>query len=187
MSNVACPELSPVETLHENPWFSLRNRGGYFTIEYHLRQVVILPVVGEDSIAMVRVKRPIIGDISLELPAGAIDSNEAPVRAAARELAEESGIVISELGRYVAMPPIAESPTRVPRLSYVFRVDVSEREYADRRPHDNEIHSVERIQVGDLPKMMTAGEIYVAVPLAILAVFFSSYQFGVSHSLPYVR
>ena len=72
LSTLACPELVPVETLHENPWYSVRNRGGFFTVEYHLRQVVVLPVVNQDSIAMVRVKRPVINDMPLELPAGGL-------------------------------------------------------------------------------------------------------------------
>jgi 8-oxo-dGTP pyrophosphatase MutT (NUDIX family) len=174
LSNVVCDRLQPVETLHENAWFALRNRGGYFTVEYHLQHVAVLPVVGGDSIVMVRVKRPVIGDQTLELPAGGIENGENPASAAARELAEETGIRVAEISRFVPMPPIAVSSTRMPKLSYVFRVEVSEQEFATRRPHDNEIHSVERIAVERLPGMMARGEIYVSVPLAILGVFLTS-------------
>ena len=183
LTNIACPELSPVETLHENPWFSVRNRGGYFTTEYRLRQVVVLPVVHKDSVAMVRVKRPVISDMTLELPAGGVEKGEAPAFAASRELAEESGILISDLSRYVPMPPIAGSPTRMPRLIYVFRVDVSEQEYEERRAHDEEIDSVQRIPVRNLAQMMINGEIYVAVPLAVLGIFLSLHQFGGTQSI----
>ena len=181
LSEIACPDLSPVEILHDNPWFSVCKPGGYFTVEYHRLQVAVLPVVNGDSIAMVRVKRPVINDMTLELPAGSVENGEEAAFAAARELAEETGIVISDLGRYVPMPPIAISSTRMPRLSYVFRVDVSEQEYAERRAHDDEIDSVERIPVRDLAKMMAEGEIYVAVPLAVLGIFLSSHQYGVPH------
>jgi 8-oxo-dGTP pyrophosphatase MutT (NUDIX family) len=174
LSDVACDGLQPVETLHENSWFALRNRGGYFTVEYHLRHVAVLPVISRDSVAMVRVKRPVIGDETLELPAGGIESGEQPASAAARELAEETGIHVSDIGRFVPMTPIAVSSTRMPKLSYVFRVEVSEQEFAARRPHDNEIHSVERIAVEQLPGMMARGEIYVSVPLAILGIFLTS-------------
>ena len=149
LSSIACKELLPVETLHENPWFSLRNRGGYFTIDYHLPQVAILPVVNGDSIVMVRVKRPVINDMPLELPAGGAEKGEAPVQAASRELMEETGIFIADMSRFLPMPPIAISSTRVPNLAYVFRVDVSEKEFADKHHHDDEIHTVERFSLGD--------------------------------------
>ena len=181
LSEIACPRLSPAQIVHQNPWFSVWNRGGYFTVEYHHRQVAVLPVVNGDAIALVRVRRPVIDDVTLELPAGAVEKDEDPVHAASRELAEESGIVISDLGRYVPMPPIAVSSTRMPRLSYVFRVDVSEREFAERRPHDDEIHSVERIPVGDLAEMISGGAIYVSLTLAVLGIFLNPHRAGVPH------
>lgn len=182
LSEIACPGLSPVETLHDNPWFAVRNRGGYFTIEYHLRQVIVLPIVNHDSIAMVRVNRPVINDMPLELPAGGVKKDENPAHAASRELAEEAGILICDLERYLPMPPIAVFPTRVPNLASVFRVEVSEQEFAERQPHDDEIHRVERISVVDLAKMMATGEIYVSTPLAVLGVFLGSRQIGITHS-----
>jgi ADP-ribose pyrophosphatase len=166
--------LQPVETLHENSWFALRNRGGFFTVEYHLRQVVVLPVVNSNSVVMVRVKRPVIGDETLELPAGSVESGEEPVSAAARELAEEAGIRVFDVSRYVPMAPIAVSSTRIPKLGYVFRLEVTEQEFAARQPHDSEIHGVERIAIEQLPGMMARGEIYVSVPLAILGIFLTS-------------
>jgi ADP-ribose diphosphatase len=171
LTEAACTELQPVATLHENPWFAIRNRGGFFTLEDHLRTVVVLPVVDDDSIVMVRAKRPVIADVSLELPAGAVEDNENPAVAAARELAEETGIEISNLERFVAMPPIAVSPNRMPMLSYVFRVDISDREFTQRGPYDHEIHSVVRVATSNLPDMMVSGEIYVSVPLAVIGIF----------------
>jgi 8-oxo-dGTP pyrophosphatase MutT (NUDIX family) len=174
LTEAACTELQPVATLHENPWFCIRDRGGYFTLEYHLRTVVVLPVVNDRSIVMVRAQRPVICDMSLELPAGAVEQNEIPQFAAARELAEETGIEISQLERFIPMPPISISPNRTPMLSYVFRIDVSEREFEKRGPHDSEIHSVLSIAISDLPRMMACGEIYVSVPLAIIGIFLAA-------------
>ena len=74
--------------VHENPWFSVRNRGGFFTVEYHETQVLVLPVIEDRAVVMVRVKRPVINDMTLELPAGGTEPGEDPERAAVRELAE---------------------------------------------------------------------------------------------------
>jgi 8-oxo-dGTP pyrophosphatase MutT (NUDIX family) len=174
LSTLACPELVPVETLHENPWYSVRNRGGFFTVEYRLRQVVVLPVVNQDSIAMVRVKRPVINDTPLELPAGALEKDEDAATGAARELLEETGIKVTNLDRFISMAPISVSSTRNPNLSYIFKVDISEKEYVNRQPHDDEIYSVERFAINDLAKKMASGEIYVSVTLAVLGIFLAS-------------
>ena len=174
LSTLACPELVPVETLHENPWYSVRNRGGFFTVEYRLRQVVVLPVVNQDSIAMVRVKRPVINDTPLELPAGALEKDEDVATGTARELLEETGIKVTNLDRFISMAPISVSSTRNPNLSYIFKVDISEKEYVNRQPHDDEIYSVERFAINDLAKKMASGEIYVSLTLAVLGIFLAS-------------
>ena len=174
LSTLACPELVPVETLHENPWYSVRNRGGFFTVEYRLRQVVVLPVVNQDSIAMVRVKRPVINDTPLELPAGALEKDEDAATGAARELLEETGIKVTNLDSFISMAPISVSSTRNPNLSYIFKVDISEKEYVNRQPHDDEIYSVERFAINDLAKKMASGEIYVSLTLAVLGIFLAS-------------
>ena len=174
LSTLACPELVPVETLHENPWYSVRNRGGFFTVENRLRQVVVLPVVNQDSIAMVRVKRPVINDTPLELPAGALEKDEDVAIGAVRELLEETGIKVTNLDRLISMAPISVSSTRNPNLSYIFKVDISEKEYVNRQPHDDEIYSVERLAINDLAKKMASGEIYVSLTLAVLGIFLAS-------------
>ena len=174
LSTLACPELVPVETLHENPWYSVRNRGGFFTVENRLRQVVVLPVVNQDSIAMVRVKRPVINDTPLELPAGALEKDEDAATGAARELLEETGIKVTNLDSFIPMTPISVSSTRNPNLSYIFKVDISEKEYVNRQPHDDEIYSVERFAINDLAKKMASGEIYVSLALAVLGIFLTS-------------
>lgn len=176
MSTLACTELVPVETLHENPWYSVRNRGGFFTVEYRLRQVVVLPVVDQNSIVMIRVKRPVINDAPLELPAGAIEKGEDVAAGAARELLEETGIKVTNLNRFISMAPISVSSTRNPNLSYIFKVEISEKEYFNRQPHDDEICSVERFAINDLAKKMTSGEIYVSLSLAVLGIFMISRQ-----------
>ena len=91
-----CTDLQPIKTLHQNPWFSLKTRGDYFTIEPSFGVVLILPVVEAHSIVLVEVKRPVLDDMhSLEIPAGGLEKNESPQEGALRELHEETGIKIS--------------------------------------------------------------------------------------------
>lgn len=172
-----CDQLLPVNTLHENPWFALKNRGGYFTIEYHLAQVVILPIVDHNSIVMLRVKRPVLGDNPLELPAGAIEEGETPEAGAARELAEEAGIVIQDLQRFQPMPPLAVSPNRNPKLSYIYKVHLSKEEFSQRNQHDDEILQVELYTVEEVKKMICKGEIYISIPIAVISNYLFSQAF----------
>lgn len=166
-----CDSLQPVVTVHKNKWFSLMNRGGYYTLEYHQPQVVILPVVDNRSIVMVRVKRPVMADNVLELPAGGAKENEAPLEAAAREFKEEVGIKIEMLDRFQLLPSIAISPNRYPVLPWIYQVDISKQEFDIRDPHDDEIVSVECFTFEEVKEKIIQGEIYVSLPLAIVSRF----------------
>lgn len=115
----------PVRTVHINPWFVVRDRGGYFPTEYKQPQVIILPIIDNHSILMIRVKRPVIADSTLELPAGSVKRNEPPLTAAAREFAEETGIEIEDTRRFMAKAPISSSPNRTPTLMYIYQIFLS--------------------------------------------------------------
>jgi len=173
LSEVTCPSLKPVELLHENNWFTVNRRGSYYTVEYRQPQVIVLPIVERRAVVMVRVKRPVLDDVTLELPAGGSDGSEAPADAAAREFAEETGIEVAP-GRLVAMPPLAVSPNRMPKLVYVFQVDLTQPEFDARGPHDDEIEKVELVPLDEAVRMIAMGKIYVAVPVAIIGTYLLS-------------
>ena len=52
-----CFSMDPVKAIHENQWFRVRNRGGFFTTEYLRPKVIILLIVDNHSLVMVKVKR----------------------------------------------------------------------------------------------------------------------------------
>ena len=166
-----CDSLQPVVTVHENKWFSLMNRGGYYILEYHQPQVVILPVVDNHSIVMVKVKRAVIADNVLELPAGGAKENEAPLEAAVREFQEETGIKIDRIDRFQLLPPIAISPNRYPILPWIYQIDILKQEFDTRDPHDDEVVSVECFTFEEVKEKIIQGEIYVSLPLAIVSRF----------------
>ena len=166
------PFLKPIETIHENQWFTLQNRGGYYVLEYKNVQVAVLPIVENHSIVMVRVKRPVIADITLELPAGGAKNEESPVAAGARELREETGIDIREFDRFQLLPPLAVCPNRYSSLPYIYQIHISEREFNLRENHDEEVISVENIPFEEVKRLIAQGEIYVSLPIAIISRFF---------------
>lgn len=166
-----CRDLLPVETVHENPWFCVKNRGGFYTIEYEHPQVLVLPIVDRSSIVMVRAYRPIISDETLELPAGSVNKDETPINGAVREFVEETGIEINEPNRFEMLPPLVHTP-RSPCLPYIFQIHLSQQEYDQRAFHDGEIVGVECLKFNDVQNKIGAGEIYIGLQIAILMRFF---------------
>ena len=162
-----CISLIPVETVHENPWFSVRNRKGYFTIEDNMPQVLILPIVNNNAIVMVRVERPVVADITLEIPAGGTKDGESPVEAASREMTEETGISVSDLNRFQMLPPLIHMP-RSPVLSYIFQVHLTQQEFDLRKKHNHEITSVECFTFDDIFRKIAEGEIYIGLHIAVI-------------------
>jgi len=175
LTQVACAGLAPAQLLHENAWFTVWRRGDYYTAEYRQPQVIVLPVVENCAVVMVRVKRPILDDSTLELPAGGSEDAEGPEDSAARELGEEAGIRVLA-SRMVPMPPLAISPNRMPKLAYVFRVDLTQKEFDGRGDHDNEIEKVELVPLHEVARMITTGRIYVSVPVAVIGTYLISRQ-----------
>jgi len=169
-----CETLQPVAEVHRNPWFSVCDRAGRFTVEYHQRQVAVLPVVDRTSVVMVRPKRPVLDDCPLEFPAGGIETDETAAAAAARELLEETGIGLIDVDRFVPLPPIATAPNRTPMLGSIFRVDLTCAEFEARGEFDDEIAAVERFGVEDLRQLVADGGVYVTLPLSMLLHFFFS-------------
>jgi ADP-ribose pyrophosphatase len=167
-----CPSLIPIQIVHENPWFTVNNRGGYFTTEMKEAQGVVLPIIEKKSIILVRVFRPVINDYTLELPAGGFSlKDEAPEKGLRRELAEETGIFIEDCARLEPLPPISVSPNRNPNLIFPFKVDISQDEFQDRKDHDNEVVEVLSMSFNQVVRLINSGEIYVALPIAVILRF----------------
>lgn len=159
---------SGVVTVHENPWFRIRSRDDYFSLEYGVPQVVILPVVGNE-ILLVKVKRPFICDQTWELPAGGAHKGEMAVEAARRELLEETGICIDNLNRFEPLKTLSEMPNRSPELLLCFMTRLTHREFEARGCHENEITELKLMDATAIKQAIITGEMYLSAPIAIIA------------------
>lgn len=62
-----------------------------FLVDDDKDSVQILPITKDKKVVLVRQYRPTTEEVSLELPGGGMEKGEAPGKAAARELLEETG------------------------------------------------------------------------------------------------
>ncbi len=161
--------------VHRNSWFCVRNRDGYFTLEYDQPQNVVLPVIDDKYILLIKSIRPIINDIPWELPAGGSESNESCAQALQRELAEETGIIISDIDRFIELPPLSEMPGRMPQLLNVYSIELTMKEYDSRGAYDsNEVRGVEIFTFPEIARMIGSNDIYLAPVNAILSRYLLS-------------
>jgi 8-oxo-dGTP pyrophosphatase MutT (NUDIX family) len=83
----------------QNPWYSVRQdevirpdgNTGVFNVVECGKSVFILPVTEEGKILLVHLYRYPTQNAGWELPAGGVEAGETPLRAAKRELQEETG------------------------------------------------------------------------------------------------
>lgn len=167
-------ELPPGEVVHSNPWFMVKDRGGYFTIEYHQPQVIVLPIVDDKAIVLIKAIRPVLGSDSWELPAGGVLENEPPVEAARRELQEETGIFIPDSKRLEILVPIIHAPNRTSECVHIFQVNLTRQEFDARGAHDHEVSGVACLSFPEIRRMATRGDIYVSAVLALIGRYLMS-------------
>jgi ADP-ribose pyrophosphatase len=108
-----------VETVHEGSLFKVQvlswtdERGQPIRREVvrHPGAVVIVPVLDADNVVMIRNYRVAVDDRLWEFPAGKLERDEEPERAALRELEEETGYraaSLRKLGEFYTSPGFAD-------------------------------------------------------------------------------
>lgn len=130
---------------------------------YHPDSVAILPLDDNGDVVMVRQYRNAAGRELLELPAGAMESDELPVDAARRELREETGLdatELIELGNFFAAPG-----SMTERLHSFLATGLFPNPLA---PDDDERIVVERMPFAEAVRRARAGELNDAKTLASL-------------------
>ncbi|KEF34324.1 ADP-ribose pyrophosphatase [Deinococcus sp. RL] len=105
--------------------------GGKWEVVRHADAVAVLALSERGEMLLVRQRRPAVGAVTLEAPAGLIDEGETPEQAARRELQEEAGLD----GELTLLTRFYSSPGFCDELLYVF---AAEGLRESRRPHDED-------------------------------------------------
>ena len=120
----------------------------------HLGAAVILATTDSGDIVMVRQYRNGSDAVMLELPAGKLDENEAPIDCALRELEEETGYRAAKIEPMLKMYPVSAYCTEEVHLFLAQGLTMGAP-----KPDDDEFVEVEEHSLEVLLKMINDGEI----------------------------
>ena len=165
------------EQVYDNPWISVREDrivrpsgepGIYGVVHYKNAAVGILPVE-EDHTYLVGQYRYPLGRYSWEIPEGGCPEGEEPLRAAQRELKEETGLEAKRwkmLGEAHLSNSIADE--------YAVWFLATELTPGEQQPEDGEVLEVRRVPLQEALDMALGGQITDA--LSLIAIM--SYTLG---------
>lgn len=166
-------ETRASRTVYDNPWIRVDEHdvvgphgdGIYGVVEMRHPAVFVVAIDDDDRVCLVSLDRYTTG-ASLEVPAGGSDGED-PLRAAQRELAEETGYAAREwtpLGHMQALNGIARAPEHVFLARGLERV-----EDAAATQHEEGIDEVRWVPFGEVLAMIGRGDITDGETVAALA------------------
>jgi ADP-ribose pyrophosphatase len=129
----------------------------------HANSVCIVPLDDEGNVVMVRQYRKPTEAELLEVPAGGMEEGEAPEEAVQRELQEEIGYTAGKL-RHLSSFWLAPGWC----TEYMHAYLATDLNISRLDPDDDEIISVERIPLHQIPELIARGEIQDAKSIGAL-------------------
>lgn len=120
----------------------------------HRGAAAVVALTTSGKIALVRQYRTSLGRVTVEIPAGKLDSGEDPLECAKRELKEETGFVA---GRIAYLTTIATSCGFADELIHIYLA--TQLSFEGARPDDDEFLNVDLVPVGELVDAVLDGKI----------------------------
>src|SRR3954453_10654399 len=139
-------------TLYEGPVFRVEQREGRDVV-VHAPVAAVVAVDRREPLTLVRQHRVPAGRSMLELPAGFVDTGEAPLAAARRELAEETGL---HGGEWVELATFFTSSGFTDERLHLFLA--TGLEHGEARPGEDEEIEIVRFPLPELPRLIAECE-----------------------------
>ncbi len=138
------PSVTRRTTLLASPWRTFVHdelrlsdgRESHYAYAEVPAAVFVVAITTDDEMLFVRQYRHPLGEVTTEVPAGALDADEDPETAAKRELAEETG---ATGGTWVALRPFASSSAHLTLRGHPFLamgVAIAWQQRLDAEEHD---------------------------------------------------
>lgn len=163
------------QVMFENPWW--RYRKDRFEIEpgkageYHYASThgsaMVIPITAHGELVLVEQYRYLLDKVSLEFPGGGVAEHEAPLSAAQRELAEESGYTaaLEPLGTFNPWNGVTDE------TCHVYIADPVRADTSDARPDATESFLVHHFSRHDFERHIASGRIWDGMTLAAYALY----------------
>ncbi|HKW44950.1 MAG TPA: NUDIX hydrolase [Candidatus Eremiobacteraceae bacterium] len=166
-------EIISSELVVESPWYNLRRDScrlphGSVIDQYYVRVhagfSVVFALTPDQNVVMTRQYKHGIGDVVLELPAGALEAGESADDCAARELEEETGYVAPV---FELMTEFAADPTSSTGRLFLF---LAREATATGHPAPDSTEDIETVllPISDVLARVRSGEIYVQSHVAAI-------------------
>ncbi len=143
----------------------------YYVVELDLT-LCALGITIDNQAVMVRQYRHPVSKTLLEIPGGFADKNEAPEKAIAREMLEETGY---EFDKFELVSEIAANPGVLDNYTKLY-LATGGRKVAEQKLDANEEIKVELIPLNDLIEMLLQNKIEQA--LHVTCIFYSLIKMG---------
>jgi ADP-ribose pyrophosphatase len=163
------------ELAFEHRWYRLRRDtvelpGGRVLDDYFVAErsdvALVVAVTADDDVLLARQYKHGIGEITLELPGGAIDHGETPGEAAERELREELGYACESLQ---PLGSLMHAPSNATNRIHGF-LGRAARRVGEPRLDPSEVIALEKVPLSRVERMIREGGIVASDTVAFLLI-----------------